>query len=86
MTCGAPTGGHPSAELQRLFIRQLSVHGSTMGSIEEFRQFVRCFGAGLIRPQIDSVFPLAETAHALERLSDPDRSGKVIIDIAAGGR
>ena len=40
VTCGATTGGNPSADLQRMFIRQLEVYGSTGGSIEEFRQLV----------------------------------------------
>ena len=82
VTCGATTGGNPSAELQRLFIRQLSVHGSTMGNLEEFRRLVRAFEAGRIVPQIDRVFPLARIHDALARLVAPERLGKIIVDIA----
>lgn len=82
VTCGATTGAHPSADIQRLFVRQLSIHGSTMGSLEEFRRMVRSFEAGDFIPCIDSVFPLERIADAFDRLEHPDRMGKVIIDIA----
>lgn len=82
VTCGATTGSAPSADLQRMFIRQLSVHGSTMGSVSEFRQLIATFEAGAIRPPIDSVYPLERAAEALNRLSHPDRLGKVVIRIA----
>ncbi|MGL4295962.1 MAG: zinc-binding dehydrogenase, partial [Aestuariivirga sp.] len=28
VTCGSTTGAHPSADIQRLFVRQLNIHGS----------------------------------------------------------
>ena len=82
MTCGATTGAHPSADIQRLFVRQLSIHGSTMGSVEEFRRLVRAFETGAIRPPIDSTYPLAETPAAFARLEEADRMGKIVIAIA----
>ena len=82
VTCGATTGAHPSADIQRLFVRQLSIHGSTMGSMEEFRRLVRAFEAGMIRPHIDSTFPLDQVPAAFARLEHPDRLGKIVIIIA----
>ncbi|MBD1548799.1 zinc-binding dehydrogenase [Roseibium aggregatum] len=82
VTCGATTGSQPGADLQRLFIRQLSVHGSTMGSFEEFRRLIASFEAGHFEVPIDSVYPLQQAAEALNRLSAPDRLGKVIVRIA----
>jgi len=82
VTCGATSGGHPSAELQRLFIRQLSVHGSTMGSLDEFRRLIRTFEAGAFVPRVDSVYPLGRVTDAFARLEHPDRVGKVVVDIA----
>jgi NADPH:quinone reductase-like Zn-dependent oxidoreductase len=81
VTCGATTGAHPSADIQRMFIRQLSVHGSTMGNLEEFRRLVKAYTSGGFTPQIDSVFPLADVHAAFERLVHPDRLGKIIIKI-----
>lgn len=82
VTCGATTGAHPSADIQRLFVRQLSVHGSTMGHLEEFRRLIQAYASGAFAPAIDAVFPLAEVPAAFDRLEHPDRLGKVIIDIA----
>ena len=82
VTCGATTGAHPSADIQRLFVRQLSIHGSTMGSMEEFRRLIRTWEAGGFTPLIDSTFPLAEVPAAFERLEDPARIGKILIRIA----
>ncbi|WP_372604411.1 zinc-binding dehydrogenase [Actibacterium sp.] len=82
VTCGATTGSAPSADLQRMFIRQLSVHGSTMGSMAEFRQLIAAFEAGGFTPPIDEIFPLSRAAEALDRLGAPDRLGKVVIQIA----
>ena len=82
VTCGATTGAHPSADIQRLFVRQLSVHGSTMGSVDEFRRLVRAWETGRLVPPVDSTFPLAEVPAAFDRLEDPDRIGKILIRIA----
>ncbi len=81
VTCGATTGAHPSADIQRLFVRQLSVHGSTMGSMEEFRRLVGAWEAGGFAPLLDSTFPLADTPAAFARLEHPARMGKIVIRI-----
>src|SRR5918998_258000 len=66
VTCGATTGGDPSAELQRLFIRQIQVQGSTMGSLEEFRRLLAVVAAGRLRPAIERSFALEEAPAALD--------------------
>ncbi len=81
VTCGATTGAHPSADIQRLFVRQLSIHGSTMGSLDEFRRLVRAFETGRLAPVIDSTFPLSRVPEAFDRLEAEDRAGKIIITI-----
>ncbi|MGA0542423.1 zinc-binding dehydrogenase [Neotabrizicola sp. VNH66] len=81
VTCGATTGAHPSAEIQRLFVRQISVHGSTMGSMEEFRRLIRAWQSGAFTPVIDSAFPLPEVPAAFARLDHPARLGKILIQI-----
>lgn len=82
VTCGATTGAHPSADIQRLFVRQLSIHGSTMGSMEEFRKLVAAFESGAFTPLIDSILPLAQVPDAFARLDTPARMGKIAIRIA----
>jgi NADPH:quinone reductase-like Zn-dependent oxidoreductase len=81
VTCGATTGSHPSADLQRLFIRQLSIHGSTMGDLTEFSRLVKVFEEGLLKPVIDSVYPISEALRAFDRLEHAERFGKVVLNI-----
>ncbi|MCR8549422.1 zinc-binding dehydrogenase [Salipiger sp. P9] len=82
VTCGATTGAHPSADLQRLFVRQLSVHGATMGSMEEFRRLIRAWETGGFEPLIDRAFALADVPDAFDHLETPARMGKILIRIA----
>jgi NADPH:quinone reductase-like Zn-dependent oxidoreductase len=77
VTCGATTGSNPPADLQRVFIRQLEIYGSTGGSVSEFRQLLQVFNRGLVRPVIDTSFEMPEAGSALERLASGAQFGKV---------
>lgn len=77
VTCGATTGANPPADLQRVFIRQLEIYGSTGGSIAEFRQLLDVFNRGLVQPVIDSSFRMADAPAALARLASGAQFGKV---------
>ncbi|QOG18794.1 MULTISPECIES: zinc-binding dehydrogenase [Bradyrhizobium] len=77
VTCGATTGSNPPADLQRVFIRQLEIYGSTGGSIAEFRQLLDVFNRGLVRPVIDSSFRMADAPAALAHLASGAQFGKV---------
>jgi NADPH:quinone reductase-like Zn-dependent oxidoreductase len=83
VTCGATSGGAPSADLQRMFIRQLTVMGSTHGSFEEFRQMLAMVDAGGFRPVIDSRFAIEDIHAALDRLDTGQQFGKVGIQMPA---
>jgi NADPH:quinone reductase-like Zn-dependent oxidoreductase len=80
-TCGATTGDHPSADLRRIFIRQLQIFGSTLGNFSEFRDLLVFCQRGGIRPVIDSRYRLDEAHAALSRLEAGEQFGKVAIDI-----
>jgi NADPH:quinone reductase-like Zn-dependent oxidoreductase len=78
---GATTGGFPPADLQRIFIRQLSIFGSTTGSMSQFRALYRLASQGAFKPVIDSVFPMAEAHKAFARLEAAEQFGKIVLDI-----
>jgi len=82
VTCGATTGSHPSADLQRLFIRQISIHGSTMGDLGEFARMVAAFSQGRFKPIVHATFKLSQALDAFRCLEDPKRFGKVVLEIA----
>ena len=77
VTCGATSGSNPSADLQRLFIRQLEVYGSTGGSVGEFRQLLDVFNRGLIKPVTDETFKMAYIRSACARLEAGSQFGKI---------
>ncbi|MBL8347210.1 MAG: zinc-binding dehydrogenase [Rubrivivax sp.] len=81
VTCGATTGSNPGADLQRMFIRQLEVYGSTGGSFEEFRQVVALFARGAIKPVIDRGFPLARVTEAMDALGRSEQFGKLVVTV-----
>jgi NADPH:quinone reductase-like Zn-dependent oxidoreductase len=81
VTCGATTGGDPPAELQRVFIRQIQIQGSTMGSLEEFRRLLAVVAAGRLRPAVERGFPLEEVSAALDHLAAGGQRGKLVLRI-----
>jgi NADPH:quinone reductase-like Zn-dependent oxidoreductase len=81
--CGATTGPNPPAQLHRIWWKQLTVYGSTMGSREDFEAVYELVASGRALPVVDKVFPLADAAAAHERLEAGEQLGKVILRIPA---
>ena len=77
MTCGATSGSNPPADLQRVFIRQLEIYGSTGGSVGEMRQLLDVFNRGLVKPVIDARFAMSDALNAFDRLESGGQFGKV---------
>lgn len=82
VTCGATSGDAPSAELRRLFIRQLTIMGSTLGTPGEFADLLRFVTLNATRPSIDSTFALGDLHAAFDRLESGQQRGKIAIAIA----
>jgi NADPH:quinone reductase-like Zn-dependent oxidoreductase len=81
VVCGATTGPNPPAQLHRIWWKQLTVYGSTMGTKEDFEGAYELVASGRARPVIDSVFPLSEVRAAHERLESGQQFGKVVLRI-----
>jgi len=76
---GATSGPNPPADLARVFYRQLSVVGSTMGTRDELIRLVALLDATGLRPIIDDVLPLSEARAAFARLEDGQVFGKLVL-------
>jgi len=83
VVCGATTGPNPPAALHRVWWKQLSILGSTMGTPEDFQGAYDLIAAGKARPVVDEVFPLAEARAAHERLEAGEQLGKIVLRIPA---
>jgi NADPH:quinone reductase-like Zn-dependent oxidoreductase len=79
--CGATTGPNPHANLHRIWWKQLTVYGSTMGSKDDFEAVYDLVTSGRVSPIVDSVFPLEEAAAAHTRLETGDQLGKIVLRI-----
>jgi zinc-binding alcohol dehydrogenase/oxidoreductase len=74
------TRGNPSALVaRRIFWKQLTVLGSTMGSPEDFRSMVDFVNQHQIRPVVDKVFPFEESPAAFQWMDDARQFGKIVI-------
>jgi NADPH:quinone reductase-like Zn-dependent oxidoreductase len=82
VTCGASSGGQPPAGLHRIYWKQVTVHGSTMGTDSEFRAVLELGAAGLVRPHVDSVFPIERVNEARARLEAGEQFGKVVLRVS----
>ncbi|MFO7779204.1 MAG: zinc-binding dehydrogenase [Nitriliruptoraceae bacterium] len=76
---GATSGPNPPADLARVFYRQLSVVGSTMGTRDELVRLLSLLEATGVRPPIDEVFSLAEAPAAFERMLEGEVFGKLVL-------
>jgi NADPH:quinone reductase-like Zn-dependent oxidoreductase len=81
VVCGATTGPNPPAALHRVWWKQLSILGSSMGTPEDFQHVYDLVAAGKARPTVDRVFPLAEARAAHERLEAGEQLGKIVLAI-----
>jgi NADPH:quinone reductase-like Zn-dependent oxidoreductase len=82
VTCGATTGDQPSADLRRVFIRQLQVFGSTLGSLGEFRNLLQFTERTGMTPVIGAHYPLDAVHAALSHLESGTQFGKIAVTIA----
>jgi NADPH:quinone reductase-like Zn-dependent oxidoreductase len=81
--CGATTGPNPPAALHRIWWKQLTILGSTMGTKSDFEGAYELVKSRKARPVIDSVFPLAEARAAHERMESGEQFGKIVLSIPA---
>jgi NADPH:quinone reductase-like Zn-dependent oxidoreductase len=81
VVAGATGGANPPADLNRIFWRQITIAGSSMGSRAEMLALVRMVEATGLQPVLDEAYPLAETRAALERMAGGRHTGKIIVTV-----
>jgi NADPH:quinone reductase-like Zn-dependent oxidoreductase len=81
--CGATSGPNPPAALHRVWWKQLTILGSTMGTKTDFDGAYALIATGKARPVVDEVVPLAEIRAAHARLEAGEQLGKIVLAIPA---
>jgi zinc-binding alcohol dehydrogenase/oxidoreductase len=79
--CGATSGPNPPAALHRVWWKQLSILGSTMGTKADFEGAYALIADGRARPVVDEVVPLSEIRAAHARLEAGEQLGKIVLSI-----
>ena len=81
LTVGNTAG--PTFEIDNRFIfgKHLSILGSTMSPIEDFRTVMGLIFSGKLKAVIDRHYPLQDAAEAQRRLEAGEQLGKIILDI-----
>ena len=79
--CGATSGPNPPAALHRVWWKQLTILGSSMGSKEDFEAVYDLVASGRAMPVVDEVLPLGDIRRAHERLEAGEQLGKIVLTI-----
>lgn len=75
---GSTSGPNPGADLQRLFFLQMSVVGSTMGTLDELRDLLEFVATAGIVPEIGQELPMADAEQGFRAMSEGETAGKIV--------
>lgn len=81
VTFGTTSGALTELDIRKLYHKQLSIFGTTMGSHQEFAHMLRAVDAGQIRPVIGRVFPLSDAGLAHQYMEQQEQFGKIVLSI-----
>jgi NADPH:quinone reductase-like Zn-dependent oxidoreductase len=75
--------GGPKFEIDNryVFAKHLSIIGSTMSTLSDFKEVMDLIVAGKLKPVVDKTYPLEEAAIAQERLWKNENFGKITLEI-----
>jgi NADPH:quinone reductase-like Zn-dependent oxidoreductase len=78
---GATRGNPPGLTLRKIFWRQISLLGTTMGNADDFSAMTRFVVEKGLRPVVSAVFPLARCAEAFALMERGAQCGKIVVQI-----
>lgn len=79
VTCGATTGADVKLNLAHLFMKQQSILGSTMASIQSFHEVMKLIDNQKFIPFIDKIYHFSEIKDAHKRIEQRNQFGKVVL-------
>jgi NADPH:quinone reductase-like Zn-dependent oxidoreductase len=78
---GATRGNPPEFPTRKIFWRQLSLFGSSMGSPADWSAMLAFVARHRIKPVVSAVFPLAEAAEAFALMERSGQFGKIVVTL-----
>jgi NADPH:quinone reductase-like Zn-dependent oxidoreductase len=80
-SCGVTAGAETTINISQIYVKQLSIYGSFMGSRAELKSVIQAAEEGKIKPVVDSIFPLQEAKQAQQHMSDRKNFGKIVLKV-----
>jgi NADPH:quinone reductase-like Zn-dependent oxidoreductase len=79
---GATRGNPPGLTLRKIFWRQITLLGTTMGSPSDWTMMVTFVAMHRLKPIVSDVVPMERAAKAFELLERGGQFGKVVVRVA----
>lgn len=80
---GATAGPVEKLVLPKIFLKQVTVLGTAMGTSEEFGAMLDLYAEKDLHPVINETFPLEEATAAMNHMEEGSGIGKIVLDIPA---
>ena len=80
---GATRGNAPGLALRKIFWRQLSLLGTTMGTPEDFAAMTQCVNVRGLHPVVSEVVPLERAAEAFALMERGGQFGKIVVTVSS---
>lgn len=78
---GGTAGPKAEVMLPRIFLKQLDVLGTAMGSAKEFGEMLAFYEEHSLHPVVDETFPLEEAPAAMNHMEQGSGIGKIVLQI-----
>ncbi|MDN3689259.1 quinone oxidoreductase family protein [Cyclobacterium jeungdonense] len=78
---GATLGNIQELNARKLFWKQVTLKGTTMGSDKDFQEMLAWVSHHRLIPTVDAVFPLSSALLAFEKMKNSDQMGKLVLQI-----
>jgi NADPH:quinone reductase-like Zn-dependent oxidoreductase len=83
LTVGNSAGPRFEIDNRYIFAKHLSIIGSTMSTLAEFKDVMDLIVDGKLKPVLDKTYPLKDAAAAQERLWRNENFGKITLEISS---
>jgi NADPH:quinone reductase-like Zn-dependent oxidoreductase len=77
---GGTQGPISTLNPQKIFWKQLSIMGTTMGNQTEFREMLTFFEEHQIKPVVDEIYDMKKAEEAIRRMDDGRQFGKIVLN------
>jgi NADPH:quinone reductase-like Zn-dependent oxidoreductase len=79
--CGGHSGRSISIDVTEVFVQQIDIRGSYLGTLEEFKNLISFVMAKEIKPHVGLVIPIEQVGEGLRKILDGETEGKIVVTV-----